>query len=184
MLRESLTVVVCSAILLVGIVVCAGRSPSASALSSRRETALTGIGSAASRGLPASIATLELSAGRLLTAVVAADIDADGDLDVVASDSALELHVWVNDGTGHFTRRDPTHSRSLDPLPADPAIDGRAVSIESFTQSNPPLVSVDRRLTAWSLDASTFSLTRLAAPPSTDHPSTRVPRAPPLPITL
>src|SRR5262245_60372818 len=32
-------------------------------------------------------------------AIVAADIDADGDLDVVASDSSLQLHIWVNDGS-------------------------------------------------------------------------------------
>lgn len=173
-----------SAVLLLGIAVGVVCSPSISAASSGRQTAFNGLDSATSPRLPPSIAAVEFSAGRLLTAIVAADIDADGDLDVVASDSALELHVWVNDGTGHFTRRDPIHSRSWHPLPADPAVDGRAVSVESFTQSNPPSVSADWRLTAWSLDASTFSLTRLATPPSTDHRSTRVPRAPPLSITL
>ena len=181
-LSRSLTRAAFSAILLLGIVVGAVRSPSIP--SGSQHTAFNGIRSAPDRRLPASIAAVELTAGRLLTAIVAADIDADGDLDVVASDSALELYVWVNDGAGHFTRRDPIQSRSWHPLPADPAVDGRAVSIESFTQTNPPSVSADWRLTAWSLDASTFSLTRLAAAPSTDHRSTRVPRAPPLSITL
>ena len=36
---------------------------------------------------------------------VANDIDADGDLDVVANDGSLELLVWINDGTGRLTRR-------------------------------------------------------------------------------
>jgi hypothetical protein len=173
-----------AAVLFLGIVAGAVRPPSVPDPSGRPQIAFNADNSTPTGRLPASIAAVELTPGRLLTAIVAADIDADGDLDVVASDSALELHVWVNDGAGHFTRRDPIQSTSWHPLPADPAVDGRAVSIESFTQSNPPSVGADWRLTAWSLDASTFSLTRLAAAPSADHQSTRVPRAPPLSTTL
>src|SRR5438128_2086329 len=94
-LSRSLTRAAFSAVLLLGIVVGAVRSPSIP--SGRDHTTFNGIRSAPNRRLPASIAALELTAGRLLTAIVGADIDADGDLDVVASDSALELHVWVND---------------------------------------------------------------------------------------
>ena len=37
--------------------------------------------------------------------MVASYIDDDGDLDLVASDGSLDLLVWINDGTGHLTRR-------------------------------------------------------------------------------
>jgi hypothetical protein len=58
-----------------------------------------------------------------LVAVVAADIDADGDLDVIASDSALHLYVWVNDGAGHLRRVPPSRSSSLQPDPPGPTIE-------------------------------------------------------------
>ena len=64
-----------------------------------------------------------------LVAIVAADIDADGDLDIVASDSTLQLHVWVNDGDGHLRRKRPARSTSLQPARPGPTIDpGRAMS--------------------------------------------------------
>src|SRR5215471_991338 len=36
--------------------------------------------------------------------VVAADIDDDGDLDVIENDGSLQLTVWENDGAGHLTK--------------------------------------------------------------------------------
>jgi hypothetical protein len=54
--------------------------------------------------LPPSL-TPEFEPGLRLVALVASDIDADGDLDLVANDGSLDLMVWLNDGAGHFTRR-------------------------------------------------------------------------------
>ncbi len=48
--------------------------------------------------------------------VVAADIDRDGDLDVVAA-TDHSLVVWVNDGSGHLTTQSPKIA---------PAVDGRS----------------------------------------------------------
>jgi hypothetical protein len=48
--------------------------------------------------------------------VVAADIDRDGDIDVVATTDKT-FTVWVNDGAGHLTAQRPA---------GGPAIDGRA----------------------------------------------------------
>jgi hypothetical protein len=48
--------------------------------------------------------------------VVAADIDRDGDIDVVATTDKT-FTVWVNDGAGHLTAQRPARG---------PAIDGRA----------------------------------------------------------
>jgi hypothetical protein len=49
--------------------------------------------------------------GLRVVAMVASDIDADGDLDLVANDGSLDLIVWINDGTGHLTRQ-AGHQRS------------------------------------------------------------------------
>lgn len=54
--------------------------------------------------LPLSLAP-PLDPGLRLVALVASDIDADGDLDLVANDGSLDLLVWINDGSGHLTRR-------------------------------------------------------------------------------
>jgi hypothetical protein len=54
--------------------------------------------------LPSNLAPT-LEPGLQLVAMVAADIDDDGDLDLVGDDGSLNLLVWINDGTGHLTRR-------------------------------------------------------------------------------
>jgi hypothetical protein len=48
--------------------------------------------------------------GTKVVAAALADIDADGDLDLIASDGTLDLLVWSNDGSGHFTRKYPVHA--------------------------------------------------------------------------
>ena len=183
MLSRLLTRSAFSTVVVLSIVATAvGARPPIPRASGVRRAAGTAIRSATSRRLPASIATVELAAGRRLTAIVAADIDADGDLDVVASDSALQLHVWVNDGAGHFTRRDPIQASFWHPVPAAPAVDGRRLTIESFTPSSPPSFDAGWRLIAWSLDESASPLTSAPTPSFGLASSTRVPRAPPLPI--
>jgi hypothetical protein len=47
-----------------------------------------------------------------LIALVASDIDADGDLDLIANDGSLDLLVWINDGAGHFIRHDARPSNN------------------------------------------------------------------------
>jgi hypothetical protein len=129
--------------------------------------------------LPAIVAhDATIDASRLVT-VVTADIDADGDLDVIASDSALQLHVWVNDGAGHFTRRDPVRSTAWRPLPPAPSVDGQPIHLESFTQPAPPSLGTDAGPAPWSLHASAPSCAIADRLPSTDSRSTRTPRAPP-----
>ncbi len=62
---------------------------------------------AAPRTLPHALSAALPHAGVDVVAAINVDIDTDGDLDVVAVDSTLQLYVWINDGDGHFTRRAP-----------------------------------------------------------------------------
>jgi hypothetical protein len=54
--------------------------------------------------LPLTV-VVPLDPGLRLVAMVGSDLDADGDLDLVANDGSLDLLVWINDGTGRLTRR-------------------------------------------------------------------------------
>ena len=75
--------------------------------------------------------------------VITADIDDDGDLDVVASTDRGFL-VWVNDGAGRFTSETPKHRPMIDGhAPAD-TWDGAEASHDETIQSgvaSAPLVT-------------------------------------------
>src|SRR5881394_355264 len=45
--------------------------------------------------------------------VVAADIDRDGDIDVIAT-TGRRLTIWVNDGNGHLTSQRPSSGPGID----------------------------------------------------------------------
>jgi hypothetical protein len=116
---------------------------------------------------------------RTLVSIVAADIDSDGDLDVVASDTELELHVWINDGSGHFTRRDPMRPGTWQELPPLPGLDTHSTRSNAFTTPSSPSFVTGSRPLFWTLSASPTSLRRLAHRlPQIDRGS-RTPRAPP-----
>jgi hypothetical protein len=90
-------------------------------------------GRAFAAALPAALTPPALDPDLRFVSMVAADIDADGDLDVVASNGSLDLVVWTNDGTGHLTRKYPERSSGgLDQRPAqtldhEPAAGGGAL---------------------------------------------------------
>lgn len=65
--------------------------------------------------LPDVLVPPTVPAERQLVAMVANDIDADGDLDVIANDGSLHLVVWINDGTGHLARREARRTSDLRP---------------------------------------------------------------------
>ncbi|HEX4346279.1 MAG TPA: VCBS repeat-containing protein, partial [Vicinamibacterales bacterium] len=60
-----------------------------------------------------------------LTTVVTTDLDSDGDLDVVASDGATHLFVWINDGAGHLTRKAPLPEKDEQPTTSTPSVNER-----------------------------------------------------------
>jgi hypothetical protein len=55
--------------------------------------------------LPNVLTAMTVPPGWQLVSMIADDIDADGDLDVVANDGSLDLIVWINDGTGRLSRQ-------------------------------------------------------------------------------
>jgi len=92
-------------------------------------------------GLPSAS---EEPAGDIVSAVTA-DIDADGDLDLIATDQSLNLLVWVNDGTGHLTRQRPRHSGGESTSPGAPTFERRAPSAAFSTLNDSPLAGLGDR---------------------------------------
>ncbi|HZR23268.1 MAG TPA: VCBS repeat-containing protein [Vicinamibacterales bacterium] len=131
--------------------------------------------------LPRQLASLPGADDGRFVSVITVDIDADGDLDVIASDHALQLHVWVNDGDGHFTRREPTtRSTTWQPLPLAPGLDDHPVSSQVFTPVNPQSLDVDRRHTMFVVPATATLHSTTVGLVAIQTQSTRSPRAPPL----
>ncbi|OLE82043.1 MAG: hypothetical protein AUF76_11060 [Acidobacteria bacterium 13_1_20CM_2_65_9] len=130
-------------------------------------------------GLPPGFRAALAERDTQLVAIVAADIDADGDLDVVASDSTLQLHVWVNDGAGHLQRKRPARSSSLQPEPPGPTLTHGAPLSPVPTQKDPRALRAGTEVHPTALAAM-----RGTPPASSDAvlPATRAahtPRAPP-----
>jgi hypothetical protein len=76
-----------------------------------------------------------------VSSLVAADLDADGDLDIVASEGAegsLAILVWENDGAGRLTRREPTKQRSLDNVPSSPSFEQHQSDTPASVQPDNP----------------------------------------------
>jgi VCBS repeat protein len=118
-----------------GMIVCATHAACAAASAPR--STQPWVQSFVSQPLPAGVRPTDPDAD--LVAVVATDIDTDGDLDIVATDSDLRLYVWINDGAGHFTRREPSRLPTLRDDPA-PRVEDRRTTVEALTQSDPPSV--------------------------------------------
>jgi hypothetical protein len=131
-----------------------------------------------------SLAEIADADGDRLVAIVTADIDADGDLDVVASDTDLQIHVWVNDGAGHLTPRSPMRTTTWGAVPPLPSVDARRTTRESCTPSSPPSFDGRYRVIDGTPNAAsrvTSAATRVSA---ATNAFTRTPRAPPATILL
>ncbi|HKB10958.1 MAG TPA: VCBS repeat-containing protein [Vicinamibacterales bacterium] len=122
--------------------------------------------------------------GRDIVSAITADIDADGDLDVVASDSNLELLVWVNDGNGNLSRQDANRNRSWASEPTAPSVENRPTGSVASVQTDPPTVVVDARA-SFDVQQPARRVARRPAVASVHLlASSRTPRAPPLALPI
>jgi hypothetical protein len=130
--------------------------------------------------LPLSFAP-PLDPGIRLVALVASDIDADGDLDLVASDGSLDLLVWINDGAGHLTRQYGKRASgwNSDSLTADSDAVSSRVSVvgSSAAQVDPG------RLRLFLLDRHISSRSPQSLSPQSWYARSQNPRAPPLSLS-
>jgi hypothetical protein len=75
--------------------------------------------------LPAGFILPPSDAQLPVASLIAADLDADGDLDIIAADTAnglVGIVVWVNDGTGQLTREAPRRGSNFGSDPAPPSL--------------------------------------------------------------
>jgi hypothetical protein len=115
----------------------------------------------------------------VLRRVVAADIDRDGDLDVVAATDCGFL-VWVNDGSGRLTSQPPKPTGALDGhAPADTWSGDPARHDETIPNDPPstPLPTTHAHGPPHSPSATLSNLTTVRRPAADRNPHT--PRAPP-----
>lgn len=135
--------------------------------------------SAATPELPSGVRQSLLESGNVVVSAIAADIDADGDIDVVATDGSLDLLIFVNDGKGQFTRRRPAPRREAHTSAPAPDVERHEPFTDVYRPTAPPPLDADVR--AVSFDPSPSSaVARLAADPAIDRAiSRRRPRGPP-----
>jgi len=125
--------------------------------------------------LPSSDVNLPVSS------LITADLDADGDLDIVAADRSnggIGIVVWVNDGAGRLTRKTPASKGNLAGEPASPSLDEHQATVMVSVQPDGPAlaaISVDSWLT---LPAQPYDLARSSVPESVTPASLRS-RSPP-----
>jgi len=124
------------------------------------------------------------SAVPAMVSIVTADIDGDGDLDVVASDSELQLYVWLNDGFGHFVRQRPTSGSRWRREGAAPSLEHRGDTTLAFAQTDraPLGGGTSRFMTALASVQPAVAFSNLAIALADRSRST--PRAPPTPPRL
>jgi hypothetical protein len=82
---------------------------------------------------PSGTANLKAAA----TELVGADVDHDGDIDLVALTSAGEVLILLNDGHGRFTRQEASRTNYLSEVPV---ADASAQSQAAMVAVNAPLV--------------------------------------------
>ncbi len=136
--------------------------------------------SAASQPLPAGLSLPPVEARQRVVGVVAADIDDDGDLDVVVNDGSLDLAVWVNDGTGHLTRKRaarPTGWRMEPPLPS---LHDSPLGAAASVLNDAPPIGADVRAHVFELPRSQLPLPLASGLHARFPFRVSVPRAPPV----
>jgi hypothetical protein len=116
-----------------------------------------------------------------ISSIITADLDADGDLDIVAADRSnggIGIVVWVNDGAGRLTRKAPAPKGNLASEPASPSIDERQATVMASVQPDGAAIATIGVNTWLTLPARLYDLPRSADPESAT-PATLRSRSPP-----
>jgi hypothetical protein len=96
--------------------------------------------------LPAGLVLPSSDADLKISSLVAADLDADGDLDIIAADPAngsVDILVWVNEGDGRLTRKRPAQPKTLGAEPGDPSVDQpQTIVIAAFQPDSPAVQTI------------------------------------------
>jgi hypothetical protein len=134
--------------------------------------------------LPSVLTPPAVGSGSRLVSMIADDIDADGDLDVVANDGSLNLIVWINDGTGHLTRQETRQTSNLWSEAPGPGFANEPAGSETFIHSLSSFLQPDSAIVSLPSEPSRprWGVSTAALQP--DPVSGRIPRAPPVPVVL
>jgi hypothetical protein len=135
----------------------------------------------AGKQLPAGFVLPSSDVDLRISSLVAADLDADGDLDIVAAapNGSPGIVVWVNDGDGRLTRKRPESPKTLSAEPPAPSVDRQLSSAVALIQTGSPALHAGC-VSAWiTLDAERCGMPRSAVAISSVLPTLR-PRAPPV----
>jgi hypothetical protein len=119
-----------------------------------------------------------------LVSIVAADVDDDGDVDVVANDASLHLFIWLNDGTGHLTRQQPARTNAWQGQPGDPTVNRSATTCDVPSQTSRPSPQPTRAAAGFQLAARTAVAACRPAIAVVRVAARRSPRAPPPTLRL
>ena len=130
--------------------------------------------------LPSVLSPPAVQPGSRLVSMVAADIDADGDLDVVANDGSLDLIVWTNDGSGRLSRQQGRTSAGLRSEPAAPGLADQPAMLDTIVLPPSAPLGVKPRILAVAPDQSPLWWDRSAGAPLPAFVFTRTPRGPPV----
>jgi len=117
-----------------------------------------------------------------ISSLITADLDADGDLDIVAFDRSgggVGIVVWVNDGAGRLTRKAPAPKGNLASEPAAPSIDERQATVMASVQPDGSAIATIGVNTWLTLPARPHDLPRSLVPESAT-PGTLRSRSPPV----
>ena len=136
----------------------------------------------AAKQLPAGFVLPSSDVDLRISSLVATDVDADGDLDIVAAaapNGSPDIVVWVNDGDGRLTRKRPEQPKTLGAESPAPSVDQQSSTAVAVTQTGSPALHSDS-VAAWlTLDTGRCRVPGPAAAVSAEVP-TRRSRAPPV----
>ena len=130
--------------------------------------------------LPSVLFPPAVQPGSRLVSMIAEDIDADGDLAVVASDGSLDLIVWTNDGSGRLSRQQGHDAPGVRSEPEAPGLTHGPSSADSLVPPAFGSLDIHPRTIAASPDRSPLSWTLPAHALRPVFISTRTPRGPPV----